>query len=414
MTVSSLNLKDIYDGDGSTRDWPITFPISGLRESDIAFYVTDENGASKLTTNGVEVDLSTPKVIYPTVASGLDVIPATEGCVVLRKLALVQESIDVATQGAIPLPSIEAGFDRGTLVDQQLQEQIDRCVKVDLTETTPDTLIASIQAAAADAAVSAGEAESSASTAASSASAAQSSASNASDSADAAEAAAATLNFPAISTGDAGKRVIINSTDDGYEYEEIIAPPEGISEYDSSTEYNQYSIVKKAGTYELYGSKIDSNTGNALPSAVDDTNWKYLGDLVDLIDAAFTPAVVKQLLTDSVSSASTSSTSYTDIGADVDITPNDGSNYILVMMTGTIIPDSIDVLGSVALQLDSGPEVSVEEARYRSGGGGDDAPFCCFHIFQAGGTSAINISGRYKTSGSNTAVRAVKLNVFEL
>lgn len=54
---------------------------------------------------------------------------------------------------------------------------------------------------------------------------------------------------------------------------------EGIAEYLSTTEYHQNSIVKKTGTYELYGSKINTNTGNALPVAVDDANWKYLGDL---------------------------------------------------------------------------------------------------------------------------------------
>lgn len=57
---------------------------------------------------------------------------------------------------------------------------------------------------------------------------------------------------------------------------------EGIAEYDSGTEYNQFSIVKKTGTYELYGSKTNLNTGNALPSATDNTNWQYLGNLSTL------------------------------------------------------------------------------------------------------------------------------------
>lgn len=57
---------------------------------------------------------------------------------------------------------------------------------------------------------------------------------------------------------------------------------EGIPEYDSGTEYHANSVVKKTATYELYGSKINTNTGNALPSAVDDANWKYLGDLAEL------------------------------------------------------------------------------------------------------------------------------------
>jgi len=55
---------------------------------------------------------------------------------------------------------------------------------------------------------------------------------------------------------------------------------EGIAEYDAGTTYYLNSIVKKPGTYELYGSLIDNNTGNALPaSGVSDSNWKSLADL---------------------------------------------------------------------------------------------------------------------------------------
>lgn len=59
---------------------------------------------------------------------------------------------------------------------------------------------------------------------------------------------------------------------------------EGIPEYSTACEYHQYSIVKKTGTYEIYGSKVNTNTGNALPAAVDDSNWQYLGDLADIVN----------------------------------------------------------------------------------------------------------------------------------
>lgn len=54
---------------------------------------------------------------------------------------------------------------------------------------------------------------------------------------------------------------------------------EGIPEWDTNTNYFTRSIVKKTGTYQLYGSKIDNNQGNALPVAVSDDNWLYLQDL---------------------------------------------------------------------------------------------------------------------------------------
>lgn len=50
----------------------------------------------------------------------------------------------------------------------------------------------------------------------------------------------------------------------------------GIPEYDAGTTYYVYSIVRKTGTYELYGSKTNNNLGNDL---TDDTEWEFLVDL---------------------------------------------------------------------------------------------------------------------------------------
>lgn len=51
---------------------------------------------------------------------------------------------------------------------------------------------------------------------------------------------------------------------------------EGIQEYNSGVTYFQNSIVKKAGTYEIYGSLVNDNIGNAL---TDVTKWVKLQDL---------------------------------------------------------------------------------------------------------------------------------------
>lgn len=51
---------------------------------------------------------------------------------------------------------------------------------------------------------------------------------------------------------------------------------EGIAEYDAGTTYYTNSIVKQSGTYNLYGSVIDDNTGNSL---TDITKWTFLRNL---------------------------------------------------------------------------------------------------------------------------------------
>tara|TARA_R110000744_G_scaffold185884_1_gene305266 strand:- start:6431 stop:7423 length:993 start_codon:yes stop_codon:yes gene_type:complete len=73
---------------------------------------------------------------------------------------------------------------------------------------------------------------------------------------------------------------------------------EGICEFLSTQEYHTNSVVKKSGTYELYGSIINDNIGNALPSQADDANWAYLGLLGGAPDASETVKGIVELATD--------------------------------------------------------------------------------------------------------------------
>lgn len=61
---------------------------------------------------------------------------------------------------------------------------------------------------------------------------------------------------------------------------------EGVPEYNADTTYFTNSIVKAAGTYQLFGSLTNNNTGNATSDPV---NWKLL---VDLAAAASTNSLV--------------------------------------------------------------------------------------------------------------------------
>lgn len=51
---------------------------------------------------------------------------------------------------------------------------------------------------------------------------------------------------------------------------------DGIPEWDAGTTYYQFSIVKRPGTYQLYGSNTNANLNNAV---TDQTNWTFLCDL---------------------------------------------------------------------------------------------------------------------------------------
>lgn len=71
----------------------------------------------------------------------------------------------------------------------------------------------------------------------------------------------------------------------------------GWPEYDTNTTYNIGDMTRPAGSSQIYQSLINSNLGNTLPSAVSNSNWKYLGDLANLNNNAF--SLSKQIFTSS-------------------------------------------------------------------------------------------------------------------
>ncbi len=210
MTVPSTTQRVDYDGDGATRSWPITFSVNALTSSDIVAYKVQTDGTATLISVSYTLDLDEPDYTYPTVASGLDPLTAEEGIIILRQLDLKQE-IDYKNQGALPAQTIEDGMDRLTYMLQQLEEEINRCIQMPVTETDAVEYAAVLAAAAAAAAAYAGAASDSADDASTSVSTAAGYAQDASDSAD----DAATSLASAISTINEVKTQSVNYILDG-------------------------------------------------------------------------------------------------------------------------------------------------------------------------------------------------------
>lgn len=73
---------------------------------------------------------------------------------------------------------------------------------------------------------------------------------------------------------------------------------EGIPEWSATTEYHIGSIVKKTGTFEIYGSKVNDNLNIALPDKASTGDWDYLGDLARLLSTTGTIADNEILIAD--------------------------------------------------------------------------------------------------------------------
>lgn len=262
MTVEAVIQPDIYDGNGATRNWAITFAVTNLATADIAVYV-ETNGVSALVTTGVEVDLTTPEVVYPTVASGLNVLTSAQKLIIKPVLPLKQEFIDVDAQGAIPLPSIESGFDRVILILQQMQEEINRCAKSDIAGGTLDNYISALQTLAS----SAENAETSA--AESAATAVQAAA----DAVEAAEAAEAFADWEV--TSQANAEGLTNNTElmtplrtgqsiAAYGEANFLTTPEEAPDADYEVANKKYVDDKGFGAYETTDASQVGGTGDTL------------------------------------------------------------------------------------------------------------------------------------------------------
>lgn len=124
MTVSSeVSKAGPYTGNGVTVSFPFSFRI--LNEDHI-LVVKTEGGNDTTVTTGYSVTgvgAGSGSVIF-------DVAPtAAQQITILRNVPATQE-LDLINQGAYFAEDVERAFDLAVMRDQQLQEQIDRSVKV--------------------------------------------------------------------------------------------------------------------------------------------------------------------------------------------------------------------------------------------------------------------------------------------
>lgn len=127
MTVQNTAVKNIYIGNGSTTEYPITFEVNEAHPEYIHVY-TGAAEASSIETTNFEVDLITKKVTYPKtgepLASGLKLI-------ITRELPLTQ-SLNLINQGDYFATDVEQAFDDNVMMLQQLNERLSRAVLMDI------------------------------------------------------------------------------------------------------------------------------------------------------------------------------------------------------------------------------------------------------------------------------------------
>lgn len=165
--IPLTDTKVIYVGDGKTTVFPFTFKYA--ESGDVKASIYDiENDATTVLDKDYYVDESLGAVIYPGYPPGEE-IPEMERPAVLdsgHKIVIyrsteISQPIDLGDK--YPLNILEKMQDRAIMLMQELNEVVERAVKVAAgAENTPDEIISSIKENAASAATSASEAAESA------------------------------------------------------------------------------------------------------------------------------------------------------------------------------------------------------------------------------------------------------------
>lgn len=128
--LATLNNRNDFDGDAGTRTWTYTFDVQSA--NDIELYLTDALGVTTQVTTSYSIDTTTKVVTYPTVVSGLAPIAVGVTLTVMRIVDLTQAT-DIVNQGTFDGPSLEAAYDKLTMICQQLNEKLNRATLAGIT-----------------------------------------------------------------------------------------------------------------------------------------------------------------------------------------------------------------------------------------------------------------------------------------
>lgn len=135
MTVANNYHKISYIGNGSTKEFSFDFPV--LENSSIKVYVSIEGVETEADVSEYSVNISGNggSVIFNTA-------PADNTVIAITRLTDQTQETPYKTSSGFPAVRIEEAFDKLTMMIQEQQAVLERCVKVQVTNNQePQELI---------------------------------------------------------------------------------------------------------------------------------------------------------------------------------------------------------------------------------------------------------------------------------
>jgi hypothetical protein len=122
MTISSSTSKAQYTGNAATTIFPFNFIIP--TSQDLQVYLDNVLQSSGYTASGIG-NPAGGSVTFTTA-------PATGVIVSILRVMPITQTVDYVPYDAFPAQTHEGALDKTAMIDQQLQEQVDRALKLDV------------------------------------------------------------------------------------------------------------------------------------------------------------------------------------------------------------------------------------------------------------------------------------------
>ena len=143
MTISSTVVKNSYNGNGSTRTFTYTFKI--FQDSDLQVIIRSSNGTETTKTLNTHYTVSGAgnanggSITFLQNLPSYDYTPLSSEKIILIRNIPQTQSLDYIANDTFPAESHEEGLDRAIMVVQQLQEEVNRSLKLSKTNTITST-----------------------------------------------------------------------------------------------------------------------------------------------------------------------------------------------------------------------------------------------------------------------------------
>jgi len=137
MTISTTIIKNSYDGDGSQLVFQYNFKV--LNEADIEVILRSADGTETVKTISTDYTVSGVGEATGGNVTFVSTAPTSTEKVILRRATEQTQSLDLVENDPFTADSVEGAFDRAIAIAQELQEAVDRSIKISRTNTMNST-----------------------------------------------------------------------------------------------------------------------------------------------------------------------------------------------------------------------------------------------------------------------------------